>query len=68
VWTERADIKDLFDHGALFYTCGSGAKLGSGVKSTLVDIIAEKSGKTKEEAQKTYEKLAKDRYRTDVFL
>lgn len=69
VWAEKEDIADLFMEGAQYYTCGSGAKLGQGLKKTLIDIIAEK--KRPEETaspEQIMERLAKERYRTDVFL
>lgn len=69
VWAEKEDMVDLFTKGAQYYTCGSGAKLGAGLKKTLVDIIAErKCNNNHEEAEKIMEKLARERYRTDVFL
>lgn len=66
VWEERAFIREQFESGALFFTCGSGAKLGNDLKKTLVDII--KDAKPDGDAVEIYERLAKDRYRTDVFL
>lgn len=68
VWNERDSIRTLFEEGALFYTCGSGAKLGNDLKKTLVDIIKESKGYDDDKAREVYEKLAKDRYKTDVFL
>jgi cytochrome P450/NADPH-cytochrome P450 reductase len=66
VWVERKDVSAFFHAGATFYTCGSGAKLGSDLKKTLVEIIRDEQPDL--DAQKVYERLAKDRHKTDVFL
>lgn len=75
VWEDREFLHGLFEDGAVFYTCGSGARLGQGLRKTLVSIIdeaiqsARQGGKVVDEsAEDMYERLAKDRYRTDVFL
>lgn len=69
VWADKDDVAELFTQGAQYYTCGSGAKLGQGLKKTLVDIIEEKKCPGEHEsAEKIMEKLARERYRTDVFL
>lgn len=75
VWEDRDFVRGLFKDGALLYTCGSGARLGQGLRRVLVQIIGEaievakSNGKeVKETAEEMYERLAKDRYRTDVFL
>ncbi|EJT49272.1 cytochrome P450 [Trichosporon asahii var. asahii CBS 2479] len=65
---ESDDIVKLFDDGAQFYTCGSGARLGSGLKKVLLDIIKEQPRCAGKDPQQILDKLAKDRYRTDVFL
>lgn len=70
VWEERKQVEDLFHAGAQFYTCGSGAKLGADLRKTLVDIIGQtkKCQEAGNDPQKVYEKLAQNRYKTDVFL
>lgn len=70
VWEDRKEIEIMFDHGAQFYTCGSGAKLGKDLRKTLVDIIAQtqRCKERKDDPEQVYEKLAATRYKTDVFL
>lgn len=65
---ESDDIVKLFDDGAQFYTCGSGARLGSGIKKALLDIIKNQPECEGKDPQQILDKLSKDRYRTDVFL
>jgi cytochrome P450/NADPH-cytochrome P450 reductase len=68
VWEEREDVRELFRSGAMFYTCGSGARMAADLKKVLANIIKETRGCDDDEAQLILYKLAKDRYRTDVFL
>ncbi|WVF65373.1 hypothetical protein IAT40_000100 [Kwoniella sp. CBS 6097] len=68
VWRERADVQRMFEEGAIFYTCGSGAKLAADLKKTLVDVLKEGKDVADDEVEGMMEQLSKDRYRTDVFL
>ncbi|KAL1412178.1 Iron-sulfur assembly protein 1 [Vanrija albida] len=70
VWEERAELKDWFMAGAEFYTCGSGARLGASLKKTLIDIVKDvaRCDGLKSDPEALYEKISRDRYRTDVFL
>lgn len=69
VWADKDDMADLFCAGAQYYTCGSGQRLGNDLKQTLVKIIAEKRPEgDNESADAIMERLARERYRTDVFL
>ncbi|PWN52918.1 cytochrome P450 family protein [Violaceomyces palustris] len=68
VWRQREDIIRLYKEGAQFYTCGSAKRLSASLKSTLVDIVAENKGLDKERAALLLDEVAKERYRTDVFL
>ncbi|KDN34995.1 riboflavin synthase domain-like protein, partial [Tilletiaria anomala UBC 951] len=68
VWAERADIVQLFDDGAQLFLCGSGQRLGAGVRKVLIDITRERKGCSESEAKETMERLSKNRYKTDVFL
>lgn len=65
---ESADIVHLFDEGAQFYTCGSGSRLGAGLKKVLIDIIKDEPRAQGKDPAELLDKLAQDRYRTDVFL
>ncbi|WVQ93052.1 hypothetical protein IAU59_000116 [Kwoniella sp. CBS 9459] len=70
VWQERQDIQRMYANGAMFYTCGSGAKLAADLKKTLVKVLQDAQGKDLDETEvgEITDKLSKDRYRTDVFL
>jgi cytochrome P450/NADPH-cytochrome P450 reductase len=69
VWADKDDMAELFAAGAQYYTCGSGKRLGNDLKQTLVKIIAEKKPEgDKETPEAIMERLARERYRTDVFL
>ncbi|BEI92453.1 uncharacterized protein CcaverHIS019_0500810 [Cutaneotrichosporon cavernicola] len=69
VWADKEDMAELYDAGAQYYTCGSGRRLGNDLKQTLVKIIAEKRPEGDDETvESIMERLARERYRTDVFL
>ncbi|OCF40576.1 hypothetical protein I317_05586 [Kwoniella heveanensis CBS 569] len=68
VWQERPDIRRMYEKGAIFYTCGSGAKLAADLKKTLIEVLKEGTTIDEDEANGLAEKLSKERYKTDVFL
>ncbi|GMK56136.1 hypothetical protein CspeluHIS016_0211920 [Cutaneotrichosporon spelunceum] len=69
VWEDRDDMAELYNAGAQYYTCGSGRRLGNDLKQTLVKILAEKTPEfNNQSAESIMERLARERYRTDVFM
>ncbi|CAF0757068.1 unnamed protein product [Adineta steineri] len=67
LWEDRNEIASLYCNGARFYTCGSGRKVGTSVKTCFIKIIAEIKQCNEEEATKILEKISCDRYNVDVF-
>ncbi|KAH7099627.1 fatty acid hydroxylase [Auriculariales sp. MPI-PUGE-AT-0066] len=61
----RGEVRDLYQNGARFYTCGS-TKAASGIKNAILKMFEEFGGDgyTPEEA---YAKIQNDRYAVDVF-
>lgn len=68
VWEERKDLAKWYSDEGVFYTCGSGARLGSSLKETLIKIIAEHEGTDASAAQAVWDRVARERYHADVFL
>lgn len=60
---EKADFLRLLDNGAHFFVCGSSNRLGSGLKKTIISILDERG-----DGAALMDDLAKQRYKTDVFL
>ncbi|KAH7322064.1 cytochrome P450 [Rhizoctonia solani] len=65
VWTDRSIVKEAFDNGAKFYTCG-GSNVASGIRDVCIRIIAEdKCGEG--EAEEFFKQIQNERFATDVF-
>ncbi|CCO33432.1 NADPH-ferrihemoprotein reductase [Rhizoctonia solani AG-1 IB] len=67
VWNDREVVREYFNKGAKFYTCG-GSNVATGIRDACVRIIAEgKDDATEERLQEIWNKLQAERYATDVF-
>jgi len=68
VWHDRDDVRAAYEAGARFYTCGM-TGMSQGVKDRCVDIICEKLGEElgKEKGEEVFQRIAIERYSTDVF-
>ena len=66
---ERA--KDLYawlEEGAYFYVCGDASRMAKDVHNTLIDVVAQESGKSREDAEAYVKALQKEkRYQRDVY-
>jgi len=51
VWRERERIAELFRAGATVYVCGDGARMAPAVRSAVVRIYADATGKDQEAAE-----------------
>ena len=62
------DFWSWINEGAHIYVCGDALRMAKDVEAALVDIIAEQSGRTPQEAAKMLAELkAADRYQADVY-
>ncbi|CAE6435565.1 unnamed protein product [Rhizoctonia solani] len=65
VWADRSTVREAFDNGAKFYTCG-GSNVASGIREVCIRIIAE--GECEEgDAEEYFKQIQNERYATDVF-
>ncbi|CAE6442366.1 unnamed protein product [Rhizoctonia solani] len=65
VWADRSIVKEAFDNGSKFYTCG-GSNVAAGIRDVCIRIIAE--DKCDEgEAEEFFKQIQNERYATDVF-
>ncbi|CAE6527638.1 unnamed protein product [Rhizoctonia solani] len=64
IWADRALVREYFDKGAKFYTCG-GSHIAAGIRETFIRIIGEHFGE--EQAEDVFKKIQSERYATDVF-
>ncbi|KAH7336792.1 bifunctional P-450:NADPH-P450 reductase [Rhizoctonia solani] len=64
IWADQALVRQYFDKGAKFYTCG-GSHIAVGVRETFIRIIGEHFGK--EQAEDIFKSIQSERYATDVF-
>ncbi|KAJ1303594.1 hypothetical protein OPQ81_011777 [Rhizoctonia solani] len=65
VWTDRSVLKEAFDNGAKFYTCG-GSNVALGIRDVCIRILAEDKS-DKSEAEEFFQQIQNERYATDVF-
>jgi sulfite reductase (NADPH) flavoprotein alpha-component len=62
------DLYSWLDGGAYLYVCGDADRMAPDVNTTLIDIVAEHGGKSREDAESYVRKLADDRrYLRDVY-
>ncbi|KAJ1303518.1 hypothetical protein OPQ81_011703 [Rhizoctonia solani] len=64
MWADRAVVREHFDRGAKFYTCG-GSHIAVGIREVFIRIIGEHIGE--EQAEDVFKKIQPERYATDVF-
>ncbi|QRW20348.1 cytochrome P450 family protein [Rhizoctonia solani] len=64
IWADRALVREYFDNGAKFYTCG-GSHIAAGIRETFIRIIGEYFGEQRPE--EVFKKIQSERYATDVF-
>ncbi|CAE6472258.1 unnamed protein product, partial [Rhizoctonia solani] len=64
IWADRTLVRQYFDKGAKFYTCG-GSQIAIGIRETFIRIIGEHFGK--EQAEDIFKRIQSERYATDVF-
>ncbi|EUC54437.1 cytochrome P450 family:NADPH-P450 family reductase [Rhizoctonia solani AG-3 Rhs1AP] len=65
VWSDRKIIKEAFDNGAKFFTCG-GSNVALGIRDVCIRIIAENEC-SETEAEEFLKQIQNERYATDVF-
>ncbi|CAE6503919.1 unnamed protein product [Rhizoctonia solani] len=64
IWADRSLVREYFEKGAKFYTCG-GSHIAVGIRETFIRIIGEHFGE--EQAEDVFKKIQSERYATDVF-
>ncbi|CEL62385.1 NADPH-ferrihemoprotein reductase [Rhizoctonia solani AG-1 IB] len=64
IWADRALVKEYFDKGAKFYTCG-GSHIAAGIRESFIRIVGEHFGE--QPAEEVFKKIQSERYATDVF-
>ncbi|ELU42337.1 fatty acid hydroxylase, putative [Rhizoctonia solani AG-1 IA] len=64
IWADRALVREYFDNGAKFYTCG-GSHIAAGIRETFIRIVGEYFGEQRPE--EVFKKIQSERYATDVF-
>ncbi|CAE6373115.1 unnamed protein product [Rhizoctonia solani] len=64
IWMDRVLVREYFEKGAKFYTCG-GSHIAAGIRETFIRIIGEHFGE--EQAEDVFKKIQSERYATDVF-
>ena len=63
-----AELWKWLEEGAHFYVCGDAKRMAKDVEDTLLQIAAEKGGKSGEQAKAWLDGLAKaGRYQRDVY-
>lgn len=67
LWEHRERVWDLFGAGAIIYTCGSAARLGSSSAATCRKIWSEKTQGSESEAHEWLDRMKNDRYISDVY-
>ncbi|CAE6532707.1 unnamed protein product [Rhizoctonia solani] len=65
VWSDRKIIKEAFNNGAKFFTCG-GSNVALGIRDVCIRIIAENE-RSETEAEEFLKQIQNERYATDVF-
>ena len=67
----REKARDLYawlEEGAHFYVCGDANRMAGDVHETLLRVVAEQGGRSREEAEAYVDQLKKDgRYQRDVY-
>ncbi|CAE6437923.1 unnamed protein product [Rhizoctonia solani] len=67
VWNDREVVREYYNEGAKFYTCG-GSNVANGIRDACVRIIAEgKQDMDENRLQEIWNKIQAERYATDVF-
>ncbi|KAB5590413.1 Cytochrome P450 family protein [Ceratobasidium theobromae] len=66
IWADRSVVREYFDKGAKFYTCG-GSQIAAGIRETFIRIIAEYVSGNETQAAELFKKIQSERYATDVF-
>ncbi|KAF8755042.1 cytochrome P450 [Rhizoctonia solani] len=67
VWHDREVVRESYDKGAKFYTCG-GNHVAMGIRDACIRIIAEgKEGIDQERVEEIWKRIQSERYATDVF-
>ncbi|KZO97740.1 ferredoxin reductase-like protein [Calocera viscosa TUFC12733] len=66
LWKDREDIGALYKEDARFYTCGM-SPMANGVRQKCIEIIAEARKCDLATSEECFQKIAIERYSTDVF-
>ncbi|KZO97714.1 cytochrome P450 [Calocera viscosa TUFC12733] len=66
LWKDREDIRALYKQDARFYTCGM-SPMANGVRQKCIEIIAEARNYDLAKSEECFQKIAIERYSTDVF-
>ncbi|KAB5589304.1 Cytochrome P450 family protein [Ceratobasidium theobromae] len=66
IWADRSDVREYFDKGAKFYTCG-GSQIAAEIRETFIRIIAEYVNGDETQGAELFKKIQSERYATDVF-
>ncbi|ESQ85025.1 hypothetical protein AEAC466_04785 [Asticcacaulis sp. AC466] len=69
LWSDRAEVADLFRQGAIVYVCGDGRRMAPAVRETLIDIYRDATHADEEGARKWADRIEHERgrYISDVF-
>ncbi|KAF8606724.1 cytochrome P450 [Ceratobasidium sp. AG-I] len=66
IWGDRVVVRDFYNRGAKFYTCG-GNHIANAIRDASIRIIAEGKEGEQDQIMEIWNKIQTERYATDVF-